>query len=276
MAVNGTLLVGYDVEKTGECAQFLGKVTQLHEQLDAPCTIFAVGSCVASEPAAFEQTASHPLIDIAQHTWSHILLKTVVIDDGNSVEVIRGASLDQIEEDIMRAKDAIENICGIECLGLTGPWCYYRGLMDRPDILEILHKNGIRYTRTFGRNEKDYQPVSVDLQPFWYGPQGFPDILECMVHGWQDIYLRSLVGWANIQDFVDQMKVSLAYASDNNLVFSWCSHDWSNLREDPNLAIIQGVLSAARDLGMEILSYKQFWTRMEELRKASMLTTVSV
>ena len=57
---------------------------------------------------------------------------------------------------------------GVQCIGLTGPWCYYRGLRDRPDILQVLWEEGIRFTRTDGRNERDWHPVSLDLQPYWY------------------------------------------------------------------------------------------------------------
>ena len=266
MATRGTLLVGYDVEKTTECAAFLERMADIHEEMNAPCTVFALGSCLLAEPDAFEAAAHNPLIDMAQHTWSHIPLKTVVIEDGDTVEVIRGGSPEQIRDEVTRASQAIESICGVSCCGITGPWAYYRGLADRPDVLEILHDTGIRYVRSYGRNEKDFQPVSTAIQPFWYAPQGFPDMLECMVHGWNDIYLRSKVGWSNLKGFLDQMKADLDHAAERGLVFSWGSHDWSSLREDPSLSLIRAVLSHARSIGMQVLNYRQFWTRMEALR----------
>ncbi|MEJ5298228.1 MAG: polysaccharide deacetylase family protein, partial [Armatimonadota bacterium] len=266
MATRGTLLVGYDVEKTTECAAFLERMADIHEEMNAPCTVFALGSCLLAEPDAFEAAAENPLIDMAQHTWSHIPLKTVVIEDGDTVEVIRGGSLEQIRDEVARASQAIESICGVSCCGITGPWAYYRGLADRPDVLEILYDSGIRYVRSYGRNEKDFQPVSTSIQPFWYAPQGFPDVLECMVHGWNDIYLRSKVGWSNLQGFLDQMKADLDHAAERGLVFSWGSHDWSSLREDPSLSLIRGILSHARSLGMQVLNYRQFWARMDALR----------
>ncbi len=266
MATRGTLLVGYDVEKTTECAAFLERMADIHEEMNAPCTVFALGTCLLAEPDAFEAAAENPLIDMAQHTWSHIPLKTVVIEDGQSVEVIRGGSLEQIRDEVSRASQAIESICGVPCCGITGPWAYYRGLADRPDVLEVLYDGGIRYVRSYGRNEKDFQPVSTSIQPFWYAPQGFPDVLECMVHGWNDVYLRSRVGWSNLQGFLDQMKSDLDHAAERGLVFSWGSHDWSCLREDPSLSLIRGILSHARDIGMQVLNYRQFWTRMDALR----------
>lgn len=266
MAGKGTLLVGYDVENEAQCADFLTRMTSVHEEFEAPCTVFALGCCLVSQPQAFEEAASNRLVDIAQHTWSHILLKTIVVQEDGKTELVKGASVDQIEDEIVRTNDALASICGVTCVGLTGPWCYYRGLMDRLDLLQILRTNGIRYLRTYGRNERDFQPVSIDLQPFWYDLQGFPDMLECMVHGWHDVYLRARVGWDNIDAFVDYMKVDLNYASENDLVFSWSSHDWSALREDPTLWVVRGVLRHARDLGMEIVSYKDYWSRRDKER----------
>jgi len=268
-------LIGYDVEKTTDCAEFLSRMLPIHTGLQAPCTLFALGSCVAAEPDAFRHAADSPLVDIAQHTWSHILLKTVVIDDGEKVELVRGADLLRIAEETARTSEVIRTVCGRECQGITGPWTYYRGLMDRPDILEVLHDAGIRYLRTWGRNEKDYQPVSPDIPPFWYGVQGFPDMLECMVHGWQDVYLRNTCGWSNTQAFVDHMKADLAAASAQNQVFSWSSHDWSSLREDPDLTIVRQILTCARELGMEILSPRIYWARMEVLRRRTLEVVAS-
>lgn len=269
MASSGTLLVGYDVEKTTQCAEFLSKMQRIHSEFETPCTVFALGSCVASVPDVFAKIAANPLIDMGQHTYSHILLKTVSIDDGKTIEVVNAASLEDIRTEITRASDAIESICGTVCVGLSGPWGYYRGLSDRPDVLEVLKETGLRYLRTFARNEVDYQPVSLNAQPFWYEPQGYPDVLECMAHGWQDVYLRSRIGWSNVSGYLEQMKGDLDFAADHNLVYSWCCNDWSALREDPDLWIIRGVLKHAKESGMQVLSYRQFWAQQEALRKRS-------
>lgn len=261
MGNTGTLLIGYDVEKTSECAAFLTKAREVHREYNAPFTVFALGACIAAEPAAFTQSAADPLVDIAQHTWSHVLLKTVVIDDGEKVEMVRGAPLEQIEDEVRRTAQIIEQVCDVTCAGLTGPWAYYRGLMDRPDILDILHDLGIRYLRTYGRDANDFQPVSLDIQPFWYNTQGFPDMLECMIHGWQDVYLRSRLGWEHTEAFAQAVAADMDAASSRGLVLSWGSHDWSSLRADPDLTIIRRLLSHARAIGMEIVSYRDYWER---------------
>src|SRR5215212_5052451 len=55
---------------------------------------------------------------------------------------------------------------GRPCIGLTGPWCYYRGLRDRLDILQVLWEEGLRFTRADGRNEHDRHPVAIDVHPY--------------------------------------------------------------------------------------------------------------
>ena len=53
---------------------------------------------------------------------------------------------------------------------------------DLTDLLEIVHKHGFRAIRSWGRDEKDCQPTPLELKPFFYEAQGFPDILECFLH----------------------------------------------------------------------------------------------
>ena len=151
---------------------------------------------------------------------------------------------------------------GADCRGLTGPYCYYRGLVDRPHILEILWEEGIRFTRTWGRNEKDWQPVELDVQPFWYAPQGFPAMLEVPIHGWQDISLRKTVGWSNYQGFLDGTFPYMDTAAQDGLVFSFCTHDHSSTREDPRMVITESVLRHATDLKMTPTTYAAFHARL--------------
>lgn len=266
MPKKGSLLIGYDVEDQTQCKQFLNTLSRVHNDLQTPCTVFALGTCVEALPDVFAQLADNPLVDIGQHTWSHVLLKTVVVEEEGKTEVIASASPSVIEEETLRAAAIIENVCGQPCTGLSGPWGYYRGLMDRPDLLTVLQRCGIRYLRSYGRNERDWQPVSCDLQPFWYSAQGYPDILEVFLHGWQDVYLRSRLGWDDVDRFVDYLFQDLNYASQNNLAFSWGCSDWSALRKDPELEIIRRVIGHARELGMEILSCGNYYTRQEAAR----------
>lgn len=259
-----TLLIGYDVEApprySHETRQFLARAVELHTALGAPCSFFAVGRTLEHNVDAFKPAAARPdIFDIQSHTYSHCLLKTVCQDDGKAITVFRGGSLDRVRRDVRRGLQVLKDTLGIEAQGLTTPYGYYRGLSDRPDLLGLLHRLGIRFVRSYARDEHDWQPLSLSIQPFWYAPQGYPDIFEFPVHGWQDCLWRAERGWQNVDEFRDYQCSLVDEAIEKNCVLSLAYHDWSSIREDPQLTIISGLLAHARKRGMRILSYRQYY-----------------
>ncbi len=260
------LLIGYDVESTklDITAEFLRKADALHQELDAPATLFIVGRTLEANRTEFGRLVQHPLFDLQQHTYSHVLLKTVCMERDGKVEVFPGGNLEQIREEVSRTNQVFREELGLGCQGLTGPFGYYRGLSDRPDVLRVLYEEGIRFTRTYGRNEKDFQPLSFAVQPFWYKPQGFPEILEIPFQGWQDVYLRERYGWDNSQEYIDHLKGDCEAVCALDGVWSYCTHDWSSLRADPELRYIRELVRHARAQGMRIMTHKAF----HEERKA--------
>lgn len=256
------LLLGYDVE-WGEpevTRAFLQQAMRVHESMEAPCTFFATGRTLEKNVEAFKAVAARPdLFDIQSHTYSHTLLKTVCQDRDGEITIFRGGSIEVLRDEISRSVELTRDLLGLEVIGLCGPYCYYRGLCDRPDILEVAHDCGIRFTRTWGRNEKDWQPTELSLQPFWYEPQGFGDILELPVHGWQDCIWRDEYGWANIRGFLDYQCSLVDEAAKRDSVLNLCAHDWSSIREDPELTITAGILSHARKRGLRIMSFKRYY-----------------
>lgn len=269
-----TLLIGYDVERQGpdfsETKQFLKVAPKLHQELNAPCTFFVCGKTLEGNIEEFQEVKkNYSLIDFQQHTYSHILLKTVVMETEKGTEVYKGGTLEQVEEEVRRTNELLKKYLDIDCIGLTGPYGYYRGLSDRPDILEVLHHLGIRFTRTYARNEKDYQPVSFEVQPFWYQPQGFPDILEFPVCGWQDVYLRGKYGWENIERYLNYIKKDLDYIVAHNLTWCYAQHDWSSIREDPEMKMTRKFIEYALSKGVELISYKDYYLKQKEKNAVS-------
>lgn len=269
----GALMIGYDVEDKGPgpiTAAFLERASEIHSQLGVPATLFVVGRTLEQNVAEFQAVAREKIFDIQQHTYSHKLLKTVYIDNGESIHVVRGIGLDEIKDEISRANGVLSEVLGIDCMGLTGPWGYYRGLRDRPDILEILREEGIRFCRTDSRNEHDWHPVSMDLQPYWYEPVGFPEILEIPTHGWHDCVIReSVVGWENLEGWVNSVKPYLDRAAATGEIFSHCQHDWSSTRADPRMTATEEILSYALEIGLRIISYHDYYE--ERLRGRAQL-----
>jgi len=259
----GTLLIGYDVESSGDPSivrRFLQKAEEVHSDLSAPCTFFLVGKVVeANREELAELRRRCDLFDYEQHTYSHMLLKTVCIDDGQKVSLVKGGPPEEIEREVSRTNQILAQHLGVECWGLTGPWGYYRGLCDRPDLLEILDRNGIRFLRTYARNEKDFQPVSFEIQPFWYKLQGFPNLLEMGIHGWQDVYWRSINGWENTKGYLDLLKDTVDMVAKRGLVWSYGAHDWSAIKSDSEMSVMRGFIQYAKDRGLRMMDYRSFY-----------------
>lgn len=270
MGNGGTLLIGYDVESSGDPStvrRFLEKAGKVHSDLSAPCTFFLVGKVVEGNwQELAELRQSWDLFNYEQHTYSHMLLKTVCIDDGEKITLVKGGSPEEIEREISRTNQILSERLGVQCWGLTGPWGYYRGLCDRPDLLEILNRNGIRFLRTYARDERDFQPVSFEIQPFWYRPQGFPDMLELGIHGWQDVYWRSINGWENTKGYLDLLKDTVDMVARRGLVWSYGSHDWSSIKADPEMSVMRGFIEYAKDSGLRTLNYRSFYLEAMKAR----------
>ncbi|MBV7327161.1 polysaccharide deacetylase family protein [Chloroflexi bacterium TSY] len=267
----GTMLIGYDVEwrseEGGITEHFLTTAQALHSRLNVPTTFFIVGQTLERCVPHFQAIRDDPLIDLQQHTYSHQLLKTVYMDDGKSIRVVRGVTPDETRDEVRKTNHLLKQHLDADCIGLTGPWCYYRGLRDRPDLLQILHEEGIRLTRTDGRNERDWHPVDMDLQPYWYDALGFPDMLEVPIHGWHDCVIRDeVLGWEDLDGYVESVKPYIDRAANEDKVFSHCQHDWSSTRADPEMRTTEAILSYAQEKGVRLMTYLDFYEESRQKR----------
>jgi peptidoglycan/xylan/chitin deacetylase (PgdA/CDA1 family) len=254
--VSGTFLIGYDVESSDPAVTgpFLEAARRVHEELEAPCSLFVVGRTLRLQPDAFAALAGHPLFDLQQHTETHLLLKTVYQENEQGVSVFRGGSPEEVRADVAAAQRTFEELLGFRPIGLTGPYNYYRGLCDRPDLVEIVRDEGIRILRCWGRDARDWQPTPF-FPPFPLTAIGFPDVWEYGVHGWQDCILRRELGWADLDGYFERFCVDLDRVAENGGVFSYCQHDWSSTREDADMSLTRRILGRARANGMRIVGY---------------------
>lgn len=260
-----TLLIGYDVEYVvpdGTTARFLERVVAVHERWAAPLTLFLLGETIVQNVPALQRAAASPLVAIGQHTYSHSLLRPLSIDTGAAVTELPGASAERIDDELRRTSELIRERLGLPCPGLTAPYTYPGGLAGRPDQLAALRRNGIRFVRSDGRNENGYQPAGP-TQPYSYAADGYPDILEMPTNGWHDCVLREdVLGWADVDGYVAAVTADLEAATAADRIHSICAHDWSSVREDPELDHVDRILRAARDLGMEIATYADVHERL--------------
>lgn len=256
----GTMLIGYDVERIpgrvpGEkwvgqpvpenaTDLFLDRVLKIHREVGVPATIFILGCKVERHLAQLEACLASGLFEIAQHTHEHFPLKTVLEESPDNV-YLPGLSFDRIEEQLARPVELLRKHLGVHCRGITAPYSYYRGLGDRPDILQLVARHGMSYVRSYGRNSHDYFPLGWEVQPFRYARQGFPDLLEIPMQGWIDAQWRRAHGWQNWSVYHKYLKTQVDRVAVGGWCWSHCQHDWTSVFYDEQLAWTQKLLEYA-------------------------------
>ena len=274
--MNGTMVFGYDIETASEnTVGFLEGATEMHEKHGVPWTIYLTGQTVEQCTDAIRKCMRSPLVTVAQHTYSHVLLKSVYMTPGDGKPVHgaepnffkEGGSLDQIRQEISKAQGIIKDLLQVDCRGLTGPWCYYRGLVDRPDILQILQDNGIRWIRTNARDYRDCQPTPFTEQPFFYADQGFPEILELGVQGYQDdFYWERFDDRSHGETYQDYLFAMVDETAKNGWVWNLCSHDHRTPTKQEfwrERKWIADLIVRARDAGLRFASPPEIYDQLE-------------
>ena len=281
-----TLLIGYDTESAavGEgLARFLGPdvpqyycaldpettrrgvalLARLHEELEAPCTFFVCGRTLLHALDALEPLAGSELFDIQQHTYSHVVFKDVHYRPiGGDVEaVLPETPAVALREELAFTSELIRKYLGRECVGLRTPFGYYRGLRDRPDLLEIVRETGHSYVTSWGRNEQNGNPTPW-VQPFTYADEGFPQILEIPFQFWLDGIWFDAHGYGEGRAFREALKGAIDEVVEQDLVFATAFHEWCAVEADEEgTGWIRGLLEYARERGVEITSYTDYWAR---------------
>ncbi len=277
--MTGTILFGIDVECANEnTAGFVEYATPLFHELAVPVTWYLTGKTLERYPDLFRPLGDDPLIELQAHTYNHILLKTVLmrIPEGKTIHgnqgwyLQPGGSLEEIDADLARCQDVFCQVLDRPATALTGPWGYYRGLGDRLDLLEIVYRHGFRVLRTFGRNVDDAQPVPLDWQPFFYAVQGYPDLLECLIHDYQDdFYWEAFVDPQPGQTYADHLKTVVDKVADENLIWSLDSHDHGCATRagfEKKGSWFRELITYAKRRGIRFMSVSQFYAEQNRSR----------
>jgi hypothetical protein len=260
------LVIGYSVEylKDNDLAErFLKKVHEVHSKSEAPCTLYLVADIVEQHAQDLEPLVGNPLFDL--QICTRLPMKTVCQMADGQTTLWRGADVAQTIDDVSAVRESLKTLFGVNAIGVSSPLGYYRGFMDRPDILEALHREGIRFTRSYGRNRYDWQPVDFSIDPFWYTFQGFADMLEFPGQGWQDSLIRPIYGWEDVEGYTDYLKGDVdETARREDYVWSYWAHDWAVLREDDDLATISALVSYAREQGVDVSTQQNAYSVLRE------------
>ena len=275
-----TAYVGIDVETASESSENYARLgVELLEQEDLCATWYVTGKTLEKYPDAFVEAEKSGRVDLQAHTYCHLLLKTVwmEIPPGRTYAgrtdwlCNRGGTNDEIEADLARCQEVFRSVLGRPARGLTGPWGYYRGLGDRPDLLDIVSRHGFRFLRTFARNERDGEPIPLEWQPFFYEPQGHGDVLELMVHGYQDDgAFAQLTGLADPKDYVAYLRGLADRVAAEDRVWSMCSHDHRCQTPEAfrlKTGWLRETIRYAKSLGIRFVTASQFYAQRLAERK---------
>ena len=271
----GIIIFGIDVEKASkDSVGFTKYAAKLFQKLNIPVTWYLTGKTLECYPDTFRKIGSSEFIELQAHTYNHILLKTILmrIPKGRRIHgssgwyIKRGGSLKEIDADLRKCQLVFQDVLGRHATALTGPWGYYRGLGDRPDLLEIVHRHGFKILRTFARNEQDSQPVPLEWQPFFYKAQGFPEILEYTIHDYQDDFCwQAFTRPKKGESYVNHLKEVARKIAKENLTWSLNSHDHGcATREgfEKKGNWFRAVVEYAKSLNIRFLSVTEYYEEM--------------
>lgn len=281
-----TVLVGYDTESAavGEgLARFLGPdfpqyaraldaetigralevMTAVHAEVGVPATLFLCGRTLVHGLDAVRAACETGLFDVQQHTYSHVVFRDVdYTPSEGTTATIRASPPWALEAELRFTSELIQRHLDIGVVGLRTPFGYYRGLRDRPDLLAILDRCGIRYVSSWIRNESGGNPTPF-VQPFAYAEEGFPGIVELPAQFWIDGIWFDAHGWENGAGYRVALEQVVDEIVERDLVFGACFHEWAVLSADEErTGWIRGFLSHAVERGVEVTTYTEYWRRL--------------
>jgi peptidoglycan/xylan/chitin deacetylase (PgdA/CDA1 family) len=273
------VLIGYDVEACaiGEGLACLGAHTghgmgeaidrtatrrglevilRNHEEFEAPATLFVCGRTLVHNVDVLAPFVEHPLFDIQQHTYSHVLLK----DDGWKGGTFLASPPEAVWQEITQTNEAFRRLLGVEIYGLRTPHGYFRGISDRPEMLEVVSDCGIRFISSWGRNAEGGNPTPMSIQPYWYADQGYPDLLEIPFQGWLDGTWFEEFGIDRGREYAAVLVASADEAARADGVYGACFHDWAQIRYgEAETRWVNRLLSHCRAAGIPLSSYAEYY-----------------
>ena len=260
-----TLLLAYEVMASdrverGVLAPFLMQAARLHKETAVPCTFFVRGELLEPYQADFQRVRDlmGGLADFQQATWSGALLKTVCQENHRGLALFPAATLDDCCDEIARAADCMERALGVRPVGLAAPMGAYRGLSDRPDLLNRLDTLDVRFLRSRTRNFRDWYPVAFEVQPYRYAAQGLPHMIEIPGQGWPDCVLKETIRADSPDRYVQYVKKDLDYVAAKRLVWSLMLRDASVIGNDPEMTQVRAIIEYARNLGYAFQTHQAF------------------
>jgi len=266
-----TFLAAYDLESLELGLRAAEAVAAVHRRHNQPATFFVLGLLLERDGPRYRDILDDPLFDLQTHTYSHKMLKS----SGPHGPAV---SLEEMEEEVARGKQLVEDTFGRECLGLRTGCGFHQGLQGLPERLDILWRNGIRFVSSDLRGPFDSIPAGL-TQAYWYEADGYPELLEIPAHGWHDNvlkgYTQNITLFPPLYPFAIPQQIPTtvdgAFAHEKLWVdqaiaeglefFSPCLHPWSLYRFDPQIGTVDRMLDYLGERGIPVSTYADLYRR---------------
>jgi len=246
---------------------FLKRFMDTFDTEEIPRTLFILGDYLNNcqldvAPGELEDIYLRPLNDIAQHSYSHGMIKRI---EGYATDRPIMTPADFLA-DVKKANDVLQAILDVKPSGLRIPLGYDNDLSDIPEIVQELKELGFSYVSSDLRASDSFNaPLTASRQPHCYTNIGCPGVAELPSHGWQDVVFtqeksQALLGrtppapkeiiehFVGLFDRARQLELPDVY-------ISLCLHPWAVMDYDPNLEILLTVARTAREQQIEIITY---------------------
>jgi len=230
-------------------------IAELHRRYEVPFTLFITGKTLLQSVESVRDVMSScgKLVDVQQHTYSHVLFKDIRYEPSPGQRVLfRAAPYELIQHEVRSASEAFRRTLNVECKGMRTPFCYWQGLKGKPELLKLLWDNGMRFVSSFGRNENDGHPTPW-VQPYTYAREGFPELVELPIQNWFDVLWYDTNGWTNTEGFKKHNRANIDYVHGMNIVWGVVFHEWVLVKNDePRTKVVEDFLQYARSVGEQL------------------------
>ena len=278
-----TILISYDVEAAsiGEgiagiasgrekyakaldrnsTAKALDMISDIHSKYETPFTTFVTGKTLLQSADAYRSAVARlgKLIDVQQHTFSHVIFKDVSFEPTpGQMMTYPAGTYELLEQEVKSGNEAVKRALGMKCEGIRTPFCYWQGLRGEKKKLALLRENGLKFVSSFGRNRKGTHPTPW-VQPYTYAEEGFPEIVELPIQNWFDGMWYSTYGWDDIEGFKKLYRKNVDYVSRKGLVWGIVFHEWILVEQDePKTRVVEDFIRYAKSKGEDLETNLRF------------------
>ena len=164
-----------------------------------------------------------------------------------------------LREELRLTSELIRKYLGRECVGLRTPFGYYRGLRDRPDLLEIVARHGPPLRHLVGAQRAERQPHAVGRSRSPTPRRASPTCSRSRSSSGSTGSGSTSNGYGEGRAFRRALEGAVDEIAEQDLVFATAFHEWVAVEADEEgTGWIRGLIERARERGVEVTSYADY------------------